>query len=54
MTIKDLQPQRLWKEFDAITQIPRPSKKEGKIMHIYKSSVRTTILKLVLMLQVMC
>ena len=32
MTIKDLQPQRLWKEFDAITQIPRPSKKEGKII----------------------
>ena len=32
MTITDLQPQRLWKEFDAITRIPRPSKKEGKII----------------------
>lgn len=27
-----LQPERLWREFDAICQIPRPSKKEGKII----------------------
>lgn len=27
-----LQPERLWREFDAICKIPRPSKKEGKII----------------------
>lgn len=32
MSIKTLQPERLWKEFDAICQIPRPSKKEEKII----------------------
>ena len=30
MTIKDLNPQIVWKNFYAMTQIPRPSKKEGK------------------------
>lgn len=30
MTIKDLNPQSVWKNFYALTQIPRPSKKEGK------------------------
>lgn len=29
---KDLQPALVWKHFDAITQIPRPSKKEEKIV----------------------
>jgi len=32
MTIKDLQPHVVWKYFDEITQVPRPSKKEGKII----------------------
>lgn len=32
MTIKDLEPKAVWKYFDEITQIPRPSKKEGKII----------------------
>ncbi|MGL5706360.1 MAG: aminoacyl-histidine dipeptidase [Tannerellaceae bacterium] len=32
MTIKDLQPAIVWKYFDEITQIPRPSKKEEKII----------------------
>lgn len=32
MTIKDLKPQAVWKYFDEINQIPRPSKKEGKII----------------------
>ncbi|MCD4791645.1 MAG: aminoacyl-histidine dipeptidase [Bacteroidales bacterium] len=32
MTIKDLQPQEIWKYFDEITKIPRPSKKEEKII----------------------
>ena len=32
MLIKDLQPSVVWKQFDAITKIPRPSKKEGKII----------------------
>lgn len=32
MEIKDLKPVLLWQFFDRITQIPRPSKKEGKIV----------------------
>ncbi len=32
MTIKDLKPQEIWKYFDDITKIPRPSKKEEKII----------------------
>ncbi len=32
MTIQDLQPNLLWKYFYEITQVPRPSKKEGKII----------------------
>ena len=30
MTIKDLNPEIVWRNFYALTQIPRPSKKEGK------------------------
>lgn len=33
MTIKDLKPALVWKYFHEITQIPRPSKKEGKIIN---------------------
>ena len=32
MTIKDLNPKNVWANFYALTQIPRPSKKEGKII----------------------
>ena len=32
MTIKDLEPKAVWKYFDEITQVPRPSKKEGLII----------------------
>lgn len=32
MTIKDLKPESVWKYFHEINQIPRPSKKEGKII----------------------
>ncbi len=32
MEIKDLQPNQIWKFFHEVTQIPRPSKKEGKII----------------------
>ena len=32
MTIKDLQPAAIWNYFYDITQIPRPSKKEEKII----------------------
>ncbi|MDR3252829.1 MAG: aminoacyl-histidine dipeptidase [Tannerella sp.] len=32
MTINDLEPKMVWKFFHEITQIPRPSKKEGKII----------------------
>ena len=32
MTIKDLEPKVVWKYFDEITQVPRPSKKEGLII----------------------
>lgn len=31
MEIKNLAPQNVWSIFDAITRVPRPSKKEGKI-----------------------
>ncbi len=30
--ITDLQPRVVWEQFDAITQVPRPSKKEGRII----------------------
>ncbi|MEE1098718.1 MAG: cytosol nonspecific dipeptidase, partial [Alistipes sp.] len=29
--ISTLEPKAVWEQFDAITQVPRPSKKEGKI-----------------------
>ena len=32
MNIKDLQPTLVWEEFDAITKVPRPSKREEKII----------------------
>lgn len=32
MTIKDLKPELVWKNFHALTQIPRPSKHEGKVI----------------------
>ncbi len=32
MTIRDLQPKLIWEQFDDITRVPRPSKKEGKII----------------------
>ena len=35
-TIKDLQPQEIWKNFHALTQIPRPSKKEAGIIEYMK------------------
>lgn len=31
MQIKELKPELIWRYFDEITQVPRPSKKEGKI-----------------------
>ena len=31
MEVKDLKPELIWKYFDAITKVPRPSKKEEKI-----------------------
>ena len=30
MTLSNLKPQRVWKHFYSLTQIPRPSKHEGK------------------------
>lgn len=32
MLVKELQPSIIWEQFDAITKIPRPSKKEGQII----------------------
>ncbi len=32
MSIKDLEPKVVWKNFHALTQIPRPSKHEGKVI----------------------
>ena len=33
MSIQNLEPQVVWKNFYALTQIPRPSKHEGKVIH---------------------
>lgn len=35
-SIKDLAPQEVWKHFHALTQIPRPSKKEAEIIRYMK------------------
>ena len=32
MTIRDLEPKLIWEQFDDITKVPRPSKKEGTII----------------------
>ena len=32
MTIRDLEPKLIWEQFDDITRVPRPSKKEAKII----------------------
>ena len=32
MTIRDLEPKLIWEQFDDICKVPRPSKKEGKII----------------------
>ena len=31
-TIRDLEPRQVWEQFDAITRVPRPSKKEARII----------------------
>lgn len=36
MTIHDLNPQRVWKNFHSLTQIPRPSKHEAKVAAFLK------------------
>ena len=35
-TIKDLEPNGVWKNFYSLTQIPRPSKKEAKVIAFMK------------------
>ena len=37
MTVKELEPKRVFEIFDEITRVPRPSKKEEKIRqyHVY-------------------
>ena len=37
MTISNLKPEIVWKFFHQITQVPRPSKKEGKIIRYLES-----------------
>ena len=32
MTVRDLEPRAVWEQFDGITRVPRPSKKEGRII----------------------
>ena len=32
MVLKDLQPHAVWEQFDALTQVPRPSKKEERVI----------------------
>ena len=38
--ISDLQPANVWKYFLEITQVPRPSKKEGKMIHYLETFAR--------------
>ena len=35
-TIKNLNPKEVWKHFHALTQIPRPSKKEAEMIEFMK------------------
>lgn len=37
MTIRELEPKLIWEQFDDITKVPRPSKKEGKIIEWLKA-----------------
>lgn len=37
MKITDLKPEIVWKFFHQVTQVPRPSKKEGKIIEFLES-----------------
>ena len=32
MLLKDLQPQAVWEQFEALTRVPRPSKKEERVI----------------------
>ena len=32
MLVKDLQPKAVWEQFDALTRVPRPSKKEERVI----------------------
>ena len=34
--IKDLEPNGIWRNFHSLTQIPRPSKKEAKVIAFMK------------------
>ena len=38
--IRDLEPRQVWEQFDAITSVPRPSKKEGRIIEWLVSFAR--------------
>ena len=37
MSILNLQPERVWKHFHSLTQIPRPSKKEAKAVEFLEN-----------------
>lgn len=37
MKITDLKPEIVWKFFHQVTQVPRPSKKEGKMIQYLES-----------------
>lgn len=43
MKITDLEPQIVWKYFDEITKVPRPSKKEEKIVAYLESFAQKII-----------
>ena len=40
-SISTLEPRLVWEQFDAITQVPRPSKKEGRIIEYLVDFART-------------
>ena len=41
MTIRELDPKLVWEQFDDITRVPRPSKKEGKIIEFLVNFAET-------------
>ena len=51
MKITDLKPEIVWKFFHQVTQVPRPSKKEGKMIEFLESFAKQYKIAIFIMLQ---